>query len=72
MDADLYDEFGNYMGPDLDSDEEEEIDDNDFDDDQDVDGWVINFLITNKKNILNLFVNGFNLSFKIRSKAQYR
>jgi len=24
MDGDLYDEFGNYIGPDLDSDEEEE------------------------------------------------
>jgi U5 small nuclear ribonucleoprotein component len=24
MDADLYDEFGNYIGPDLESDEEEE------------------------------------------------
>ena len=38
MDADLYDEFGNYMGPDLDSDEEEDLDDNDFDEDQEVDG----------------------------------
>lgn len=28
MDADLYDEFGNYIGPELDSEEEE---DNDFD-----------------------------------------
>lgn len=27
MDADLYDEFGNYIGPELDSEEEE---DNDF------------------------------------------
>ena len=26
MDADLYDEFGNYIGPELDSDEEEEED----------------------------------------------
>jgi 116 kDa U5 small nuclear ribonucleoprotein component len=25
MDADLYDEFGNYIGPELDSDDEEEI-----------------------------------------------
>jgi len=24
MDSDLYDEFGNYIGPDLDSDEEDE------------------------------------------------
>jgi U5 small nuclear ribonucleoprotein component len=35
MDGDLYDEFGNYVGPDLDSDEEEEEvqqeDDQDFD-----------------------------------------
>lgn len=27
MDGDLYDEFGNYIGPDLDSEEEEEDDD---------------------------------------------
>lgn len=26
MDADLYDEFGNYIGPDLESDEEEDED----------------------------------------------
>lgn len=26
MDADLYDEFGNYIGPELDSDEEEDAD----------------------------------------------
>lgn len=26
MDAELYDEFGNYIGPDLDSDEDEEAD----------------------------------------------
>lgn len=26
MDADLYDEFGNYIGPELDSDEEDEDD----------------------------------------------
>lgn len=25
MDSDLYDEFGNYIGPELDSDDEEEI-----------------------------------------------
>lgn len=29
MDADLYDEFGNYIGPDLESDEDEEEDDDD-------------------------------------------
>lgn len=27
MDADLYDEFGNYIGPELESDDEEEDDD---------------------------------------------
>lgn len=32
MDADLYDEFGNYIGPDLESDsEEEEFDEPDVD-----------------------------------------
>lgn len=30
MDADLYDEFGNYIGPELESDEEEEEDDGDL------------------------------------------
>lgn len=39
MDADLYDEFGNYMGPDLDSEEEEEeIDDVLDEDDADMNG----------------------------------
>jgi U5 small nuclear ribonucleoprotein component len=33
MDADLYDEFGNYIGPDLESDEEEE--DEEVKDDED-------------------------------------
>ena len=27
MDADLYDEFGNYIGPELDSDSDEDVDD---------------------------------------------
>ncbi|KAK8723354.1 hypothetical protein OTU49_011674, partial [Cherax quadricarinatus] len=40
MDVDLYDEFGNYIGPELDSDEEEEDDDEDYaDQDQDVNGF---------------------------------
>ena len=41
MDVDLYDEFGNYIGPELDSDEEEEEDDDDDfpDQDQDVNGF---------------------------------
>ncbi|KAF2355074.1 Elongation factor EFG domain V-like [Trinorchestia longiramus] len=39
MDADLYDEFGNYLGPDLDSDEdEEEIDDGLEEDEHDLNG----------------------------------
>ena len=33
MDADLYDEFGNYIGPELDSDEEEEEEERDDDED---------------------------------------
>lgn len=32
MDADLYDEFGNYVGPELDSDDEEDSGDDDADD----------------------------------------
>lgn len=35
MDADLYDEFGNYIGPELDSDEEEEDQQDAFADDDD-------------------------------------
>ena len=39
MDSDLYDEFGNYIGPDLDSESEEEDDQNFFEqDDIDVSG----------------------------------
>lgn len=39
MDSDLYDEFGNYIGPDLDSDEEDDQSiyaQTDIQDDQDV------------------------------------
>jgi hypothetical protein len=36
MDGDLYDEFGNYVGPDLDSEEEEEDEQRDDDRDYDV------------------------------------
>ena len=32
MDTDLYDEFGNYVGPELESDDDEEDVDNDDDD----------------------------------------
>lgn len=41
MDADLYDEFGNYIGPELDSDDDEEEDDEDdyHDQDQDMNGY---------------------------------
>lgn len=38
MDADLYDEFGNYIGPDLESDEDEEEEDDYPDKDQEMDG----------------------------------
>lgn len=31
MDADLYDEFGNYIGPELDSDDDEEDEEDDDD-----------------------------------------
>lgn len=34
MDSDLYDEFGNYIGPDLDSESEEEDDQNFFEQDE--------------------------------------
>ncbi|KAB7495937.1 U5 small nuclear ribonucleoprotein component [Armadillidium nasatum] len=38
MDADLYDEFGNYIGPELDSDDDEE-EEEDFEKDQEVEGY---------------------------------
>lgn len=34
MDADLYDEFGNYIGPELDSDDEEEEEQEQQDEDE--------------------------------------
>lgn len=34
METDLYDEFGNYIGPELDSDEDEEVDAEDRDADE--------------------------------------
>lgn len=34
MDADLYDEFGNYVGPELDSDDEEEEEQEQQDEDE--------------------------------------
>jgi len=34
MDADLYDEFGNYVGPEIDSDDDD-LDRDDHDDDED-------------------------------------
>ena len=34
MDVELYDEFGNYIGPELESDEDEEDDDDRDDDDE--------------------------------------
>ena len=37
MDADLYDEFGNYIGPELDSDDDEEGEEEEQDDDDDYD-----------------------------------
>ncbi len=43
MDGDLYDEFGNYIGPDLDSEEEEEDDDQQDDEgDADVRKYCMN------------------------------
>ena len=39
MDADLYDEFGNYIGPELDSDEDEE-EETYPEKDQDLEVWV--------------------------------
>lgn len=42
MDADLYDEFGNYVGPELESDEEENDEDNEAERDEDVDDFPDN------------------------------
>ena len=38
MDSDLYDEFGNYIGPELGSDEEEEIEPSGREDDDEAEG----------------------------------
>ena len=40
MDADLYDEFGNYIGPELDSDDDDEEEEEDQDEDEDYDREV--------------------------------
>ena len=52
MDADLYDEFGNYMGPDLESEEEEEpeedLQEDGFDDeDAEMNGWGFDKIFVN-------------------------
>lgn len=48
MDADLYDEFGNYVGPELDSDDDEE-EEEEFEKDQEVEGYVFsNFILFTK------------------------
>jgi U5 small nuclear ribonucleoprotein component len=58
MDADLYDEFGNYIGPELDSDDDDDDDDlpyagrgaqpgADDDDDADRDDVCLQFIIGN-------------------------
>lgn len=50
MDADLYDEFGNYIGPELDSDDEDDVDvphedqqqaDEDDQEEQEVRNWDV-------------------------------
>ena len=40
MDADLYDEFGNYIGSELDSDDDDEEEEEDQDEDEDYDREV--------------------------------
>lgn len=45
MDTDLYDEFGNYVGPELDSDEEEDDEPEQQDEEEQQDYDVNTFLI---------------------------
>lgn len=42
MDADLYDEFGNYVGPELDSDDEEEEEQEQYAEDEDHPDYDVN------------------------------
>lgn len=43
MDADLYDEFGNYVGPELDSDDEEEEEQEQYAEDDDHQDYDVHF-----------------------------
>lgn len=61
MDSDLYDEFGNYIGPDLESDDDDDqsIYGQDIPDDIDVSTpnthfeWSVNFLFYRNESIYN-------------------
>lgn len=45
MDADLYDEFGNYVGPELDSDDEEEEEQEQYAEDEDHPDYDVRILV---------------------------
>lgn len=62
MDADLYDEFGNYVGPELDSDDEEEEEREQPDEDEQpeydvrkTDSPCVNIFMFNRTSILKSF-----------------
>lgn len=42
MDADLYDEFGNYIGPELDSDDDDDEEEHEVQDDEDRPEYDVN------------------------------
>lgn len=44
MDTDLYDEFGNYVGPELDSEDEEEEEQEQFGDDEERNEYDVSYL----------------------------
>lgn len=58
METDLYDEFGNYIGPELDSDEDEELDA----EDREADEVIVQHVITFK--LPNILLVGVFMSYK--------
>lgn len=52
METDLYDEFGNYIGPELDSDEDEELDAEDREADEVCLNYIKSTKITAKNYVL--------------------
>lgn len=56
MDTDLYDEFGNYIGPELDSEEEEEEEPQNFGDDEERQDYDVSYTYFSNVTYYNLFI----------------